>query len=267
MITAEIEQEGEAILSRINEEIQIISGDSYSLGILFIMHEDFEMPDLLGRQTAKKIAVKWKSWMDYWDIHGSPTARHTPTRAGGIVAAKTVPGIAIPESLYTRVLVQNNEKHGILQSFVLQDMPPKYLKWLLAAGFNPNWYDGLVTAVGAAAYSGNLKALDIFWRWGADLELKLEDEQSNKTSTAGSTLLLRVMSRSIPADKKIPIARYLAEKAKLPIEPTQSGRTIFDVNDKTVLAVVQEVLARREEAVLHDASASGGRAFYAAKRI
>ena len=238
MIPKEIEKNGDFILDRIYEEIredvQYLFMSSLSYGA-----EELEQPEI--GQKVKKIAEKWKPWMDYWDIHGIPVSRLVQKRKIGRDTPESVPGVIIPESLHTRVF----DGDGILQMFVFCRMPPKYLKWLLSAGFDPNRHDGRITAVGSAAYSGDLKALDIFWRFGADLELEAKSEHF-PPSLAGSTLLLRVMSRVIHRDKKIPMVRYLAERAELPIKPTQIGRTIFDVEDPDALMAVLEVLARRE---------------------
>ena len=209
-----------------------------------------------------RIAAAWKVWMDYCDEHAPSVPRSflvPGENPKGIKAS--VPGLDLQTSILTRKVpvATNTSMFGVLQAFIIQDYPISYIQWLLRAGFYPNLYDGRVTAMGVAAYTGKHEILDLLRRWGGDVDLKLKAEHAEGNKDfSNSTLLFRVMGRQIQMDKKIATVRLLAKYTTIPIEPTESGKTVLDFPANECVAAIRDELAQRERAELAKTTMGGG---------
>lgn len=127
----------------------------------------------------------------------------------------------------------------------------KLLKWFMASGFSANEYNGLVTPVGLAAYTGQLDLVQTMYAGGADLKLEIQPGHTNDVTQIGSTLLHRMAERYNDNFRKIEVAKFLINIYDDPMALDGKGCTPLDYAQDAMLDGLQEVLALRQKKELN----------------
>lgn len=111
-------------------------------------------------------------------------------------------------------------------------------------GLSPNRFNGWVTPVGMAGYTGQVDLLETFRQAGADLVLRLNPKEGG-SDMDGSTLLQRVVLRPVPGTEKV--ADYLAYHVPESLVPDAAGRCALDDSDvpPQLRVVVRAAVERR----------------------
>lgn len=171
---------------------------------------------------------------------------------------QTWEGVEIPEKWLNKLRVQRSERKGF-STFILaicdfgQENKAKrqtlnsLMKWALASGFSANEYNGRVTGVGLAAYTGQLDLLKTMQAGGADLLLELKSEHLQDQSLVGSTLLHRMAQRADDHRGKIEVAKFLMEVYENPMPVDNSGNTPLTHATGEMYSQLHAIAARREK--------------------
>lgn len=124
----------------------------------------------------------------------------------------------------------------------------KLLKWALASGLNPNEYNGRVTGVGLAAYSGQLDFLKILHASGADvcLEIRPQDYTSPLGNPIGSTLLHRLVEREPRYPHYVDLILFLMEVYENPSPVDSQGNTPLSLASPYLSPIIQAKIAQLE---------------------
>lgn len=208
------------------------------------------------KPQAKDAFQSMKAW---WAQHAKPKKRSR--RVQGVL--QEVQGWDIPAYVREMVIVKKQQsaqgtsvtaRYSLLNIAVMRKSS-SLTEWLLLGGWDPNFYSGLVTPVGQAMYSGDLKGLTLMRDFGADLVMELRAEHGSKERPirqrdVGSTALHRVMEKP-DRGNKAEIVQLLVEAYPNPLPKTALGETPLDwaVDSVGVEAIRREV-ARREHASL-----------------
>lgn len=134
------------------------------------------------------------------------------------------------------------------------------VRWAVAQGFNPNRYNGVVTPVGLAGYTGQVDLLELFQELGADLCLELIPEHARECGAedlAGTTLLHRLALRSHVCKGSAPVMAYLARHVPGSLHPDACGRTALTDPDVRPFAktIIEAALAPSLESLTRAPSA------------
>lgn len=209
-----------------------------------------------SKDEAKAAFHDMRTW---WAEHATPVMR--TRRVNGVVQQQA--GLDIPAYVREMVIVQERQtangasvksRYNLLNIAVTRKAST-LTEWLLLGGWDPNFYGGLVTPVGQAMYTGDLKGLTLMRDFGADLVMELRAEHGSKerpimARDLGSTALHRVMEKP-DRGHKAEIVQLLVEAYPDPLPKTAQGDTPLDrAIDAVGVDVIRREVARREQAAL-----------------
>lgn len=170
-------------------------------------------------------------------------------------------GIDFPESIRQKLkLMRNGYKEDLIlvicnagaQVKVSRPALIKLLKWALASNINPNEFNGRVTGVGLAAYSGQLDLLKVMHASGADmlLEIKPEHYSGKGGNPIGSTLLHRLTEREPRHSEYADLILFLMDVYPNPNPVDSLGNTPLSLASSDFAPLMRDKLAKMEKARL-----------------
>lgn len=211
-----------------------------------------------SKEDAKEAFRDMRTW---WAMRAEPVQRTRlvngkPTRDEGWDIPRHVRELVITE--------QRNAANGtpVTSRFTLLNLAvgrksSTLTEWALRGGWAPNFYGGLVTPIGQAIYTGDVKGVALMRDFGADLVMALGEEHGSaqrpiRPRDLGSTALHRLMEKPDPGTKA-QIVQILVEAYPDPLPRTHQGETPLDwAVDQVGVTEIRREVARRERAVMVD---------------
>ena len=228
------------------------------------VHDD-NLNEMLSWIDGAK-SVKRKKWIDqlpeWWQcFEGQPTGSRTIPSPLKTSEEWVLTSPVIPTELWKKQHIQDARNHVVtpllcmLQEYINQKprgkVKQKYLKQmgqLVVAGADVNWYNGRVTPMGLAAYSGQVEVVKLFHSLGGNILLTLGPEHVGK-DYVGSTLLHRMADRDAPGCGEV--IEYLVEQYDNPWAKRGDGKAPSDLIKGEHHQLLMDALAQKEKKALH----------------